>query len=36
MEELYRTDVDPNQMRNLATDPNYASTKAMLAKLPDL
>lgn len=35
MEELYLTDVDPNQMRNLATDPNYASTKAMLAKLLD-
>jgi N-sulfoglucosamine sulfohydrolase len=34
-EELYRTDGDPDQMRNLATDPNYASTKAILAKLLD-
>jgi len=35
MEELYRTDVDSDQMRNLATDPDYASTKARLAKLLD-
>jgi arylsulfatase A-like enzyme len=34
-EELYRTDVDPDQLRNLANDPNYASTKAKLAKLLD-
>ncbi len=35
MEELYRTDTDPTQMHNLANDPDYASTKAMLAKLLD-
>jgi arylsulfatase A-like enzyme len=34
-EELYRTDVDPDQMHNLATDPHYADTKARLAKLLD-
>jgi hypothetical protein len=34
-EELYRTDVDPDQLRNLANDPNYAATRARLAKLLD-
>jgi arylsulfatase A-like enzyme len=34
-EELYRTDADPDQLRNLANDPDYASTKTRLAKLLD-
>jgi len=34
-EELYRTASDPNQLSNLATDPDYASVKARLAKLLD-
>lgn len=34
-EELYRIDADPNQMQNLASDPNYSATKAKLSKLLD-
>lgn len=34
-EELYRTAADPNQLSNLANDPDYASVKARLAKLLD-
>ena len=33
--ELYRTDADPDQLQNLADDPNYASVKARLASLLD-
>ena len=34
-EELYRTAADPNQLSNLANDPDYASVKARLVKLLD-
>ncbi|TDU81804.1 arylsulfatase A-like enzyme [Prosthecobacter fusiformis] len=34
-EELYRSDVDPNQLSNLANDPDYATVKSRLAKLMD-
>ncbi len=34
-EELYRTAADPDQVRDLAADPDYASTKARLAALLD-
>lgn len=35
IEELYQTSSDPLQMRNLANDPDYISTKERLAKLLD-
>lgn len=35
VEELYRTAADPDQLHNLAEDPDYASTKARLAALLD-
>lgn len=34
-EELYRYDLDRDQLRNLADDPNHAKEKAMLADLLD-
>lgn len=34
-EELFHTEADPTQMKNLASDPNYASVKARLSKLLD-
>ena len=34
-EELYRTAVDPEQLENLADNPDYASTKARLSALLD-
>jgi N-sulfoglucosamine sulfohydrolase len=34
-EELYRTAADPDQLLNLATDPNYTSVKSRLANLID-
>lgn len=33
--ELYRTDADPDQLQNLANDPNYATVRARLSALLD-